>query len=169
MQTQLIDSIGQTDPFGAAESAIADWENALADSETTIGEILRLQEELEMLAAEEANLLADGTLNEATAAKKLNEIRARKELKLLKLESAKRNLGSSGAGVPGPELTNRLSVLLLKPDSMAAERETFLDRLTSHKASEVERQLKSLIVQLEKKARGRGRSFVGQFVGYPLR
>jgi hypothetical protein len=93
---QQIDTIGEADTFGAAESAIVKWERVLADTETAIGEILRLQEELEALGREEDGVLADEDLNEGTAAKKLNELRPRKELKLARLESAKRNLGSDG-------------------------------------------------------------------------
>jgi hypothetical protein len=93
---QQIDTVGEADMFGAAESAIAKWKRVLADTEAAIGEILRLLEELEALGREEEGVLADEDLNESTAAKKLNELRPRKELKLARLESAKRNLGSDG-------------------------------------------------------------------------
>jgi hypothetical protein len=93
---QQIDTVSEADMFGAVESAIAKWKRVLADTEAAIGEILRLQEELEALGREEEGVLADEDLNESTAAKKLNELRPRKELKLARLESAKRNLGSDG-------------------------------------------------------------------------
>jgi hypothetical protein len=95
MQTNSIISI-EEDSFGAAKRAIDAWETALDDRTRAIGEILQLQEDLEALTDEEQALFTDKSLNESVAAKRLNETRAKRELKLAKLESVKRDHGVSG-------------------------------------------------------------------------
>src|SRR5437868_9517281 len=94
---QQIDSTSEPELFEPAARTIVEWERILGTTATTLAEILRLKEELEAISNEERDLLTDASSNESVVAKRLNETRAKKELKLVKLESAKRNLGSDGA------------------------------------------------------------------------
>jgi uncharacterized protein (UPF0335 family) len=104
---QQIDSTSEPELFEPAARAIVEWERILGTTATTLAEILRLKEELEAISNEERDLLTDASSNESVVAKRLNETRAKKELKLVKLESAKRNLGSDGA-VLSPKLVSDL-------------------------------------------------------------
>ena len=95
MQTNSIETIEAEDSFGAANAAISSWERVIADTQTRVGEIRRLEEESQALSDEEQALLADDSLNEGTAAKRLNELRARKELKQIRLKEARVIFGSN--------------------------------------------------------------------------
>ena len=90
---QQIDTIGGAGVFEPVEEAINAWAKTINEVEAEIAEIRQLREELASLDREEAVLFGDCELTESAAAKKLGEIRNRRELRHAKLDSAARNFG----------------------------------------------------------------------------
>lgn len=104
MEQQMINTAAEADVLNDAQAAIAAWEKALTEAAAAQEEAKRLRDEVTNSQAEEESIVADGSLSEGVAAKKLGEIRARKELKLARLQTAERNLGSAGAVLDRKEL-----------------------------------------------------------------
>jgi hypothetical protein len=101
---QVIDSATNTNLLSKVEASIAEWQTALTEAAAAQEETKRLREEVTSADVEESSIIADGSLSEGAAAKKLSEIRARKELKLARLQTAERNLGSAGLVLNRKEL-----------------------------------------------------------------
>jgi hypothetical protein len=103
---QEIDTIGGADVFEPVEEAIIAWAKTINQVEAEIAEIRQLREELASLDREEPVLFGDCELTESVAAKKLGEIRNRRELRRAKLDSAARNFGLTGPVLTPQEIAS---------------------------------------------------------------